>query len=92
MQLRQVYWCISRAPNAQQNEHKELRNQLKNSTKDFKTEMNNAYRKDYFYQVHNAIMKQLLQRNLDVRDKEVAEDPHDPERPIEHELAEPMRV
>jgi hypothetical protein len=89
LQLRHDYGCINRAPTLQQNDHKELRNALKNAKKGFKTEMNDAYRKDYFYQVHNVMMKRQLQRNLDTGDDAVAEDP---EPPIEHQLAERMRV
>jgi hypothetical protein len=53
--------------------------------------MNDAYRKDYFYQVHNIMIKRQLQRNLDldVGDDEVAEDL---EPLIAHELAERVRV
>lgn len=89
MQLRQVYGCINRAPAYRQNEHKELCDERKNAIKSFKTEMNNAYRKDYFYQVHNVMMKRQLQRNLDMRDDAIAEDS---EPPIEHQLTERMRV
>jgi hypothetical protein len=89
VQLRHVYGCINRAPPPQQNVHKELRNELKNAKKGFKTEMNEAYRKNYFYQVHNVMMKRQLQRSLDMGGDAVAEDP---EPPIEHQLAERMRV
>ena len=70
-------------------QHKELRNQLKNAKKSFKTEMDDAYRKDYFYQVHNVMMKRQLQRHLDTADDD---DTEEPEPPIEHQLAERMRV
>ncbi|KIN06939.1 hypothetical protein OIDMADRAFT_139684 [Oidiodendron maius Zn] len=51
--------------------------------------MNDAYRKDYFYQVHNVMMKKQLQINLYIGDDEVAEGL---EPPIEHQLARRMRV
>jgi hypothetical protein len=89
VQLRREYGCINRAPVQEQNEHKELRSQLKNAKKGFKTEMDEAYRKDYFYPVHNVMMKRQLQRHLDAGDDEDAEEP---EPPIEHQLAERMRV
>jgi hypothetical protein len=41
----------------EQNGHKELRNQHKNVKKSFMAEMDDAYRKDYFYQVHNVMME-----------------------------------
>jgi hypothetical protein len=59
LQLRYLYGCINRALTPQQNEHKE-RNELKNAKKSFKTEMNDVYQKDYFYQVHNVMMKRQL--------------------------------
>lgn len=87
--LRQEYGCINRAPAQEQNGHKELRNRAKNARKGFKSEMDNAYRKDYFYRVHNEMMKRQLQRHLDTAGEEDAEDP---KPAMEYQLAERMRV
>jgi hypothetical protein len=89
IRLRCEHGCIKRAPIPEQNAHKELRNQLKNAKKSLKTEMDDAYRKDYFYQVHNVMMKRQLHRHLDTADNDDAEEP---ERPVEHQLAERMSV
>jgi hypothetical protein len=89
IRLRCEHGCIKRAPTPEQNAHKELRNQLKNAKKSLKTEMDDAYRKDYFYQVHNVMMKRQLHRHLDTADDD---DTEEPEPPIEHQLAERMRV
>jgi len=89
IRLRREFGCINRAPTLEQNGHKELRNQLKNAKKGFKAEMDDAYRKDYFYQIHNVMMQRQLQRHLNAVEGDDAEDP---EPAIEHQLAERMRV
>jgi hypothetical protein len=87
--LRCEYVCISQALTLEQNGHAELRSQLKNAKKGFKSEMNDAYRKDYFYRIHNEMMQRQLQRNLDAGEDEDAEEP-DP--PADHQLTERMCV
>jgi hypothetical protein len=57
IRLPRHYGCINWASTLEQNGHKELRNQLKNVKKSFKAEMDDAYQKDYFYQVHNVMME-----------------------------------
>jgi hypothetical protein len=87
IRLRWEYGAIKRAPKQKQKEHEELGKQLRNATKSFKSEIEDAIRKDYFYRIHNEMMKRQLQRHLD---KAVIEE--DPEPAVEHQLAERMRV
>ena len=81
---------IKRAPQKKQKEHKDLRNQLTNAKKSLRTEIEGAYRKDYFYQIHNEMMKRQLQRHLDKT--VVEEDVEDVEPVIEHQLEERTRL
>jgi hypothetical protein len=54
-----------------------------------RTEIEDAYRKDYFFQIHNEIMKRQLQRHLDKTViGEGAKGIEDVEPVIEHQLEE----
>ena len=53
--------------------------------KSFRTEIDAANRKQYFYHIHNEMMKRQLQRHLD---KTVVEEVEEPEPAVEHQLAE----
>jgi hypothetical protein len=81
---------IKRAPKQTQKEHEELGKQVRNATKSFKTEIEAANRKDYFYRIHNEMMKRQLQRYLDK--PVVEEEAEDPEPVVQHQLEERMRV
>jgi hypothetical protein len=89
LRLREEYGTIKRAPKRTQKEHEDLGKQLRNLTKSFKTEIEAANRKEYFYHIHNEMMKRQLQRHLD---KAVVEELEDPEQAVEHQLAERTRV
>ena len=88
-EIKEEYKFIKRAPQKKRNEHEDLRKQLTNAKKSLKTEVEEAYRKDYFFQIHNEMMKRQLQRHLDksVGDK-AGEDIEDVEPVTEHQLEE----
>ena len=44
--------------------HKKLGQQLKNATKSLEDELEAEHRKDYFFYVHNEMMKRQLNRSL----------------------------
>ncbi|KAL5328250.1 hypothetical protein ACEPPN_001748 [Leptodophora sp. 'Broadleaf-Isolate-01'] len=77
------YKFIKRAPNKIQMEYKDLCKQVTNATKSLKDEIKNAYRKDYFFRVHNEMMKMQLRRR---QNKTTAEDEVKPL--VEHQLGE----
>jgi hypothetical protein len=81
---------IKRAPEKKRNEHEDLRKQLTNAKKSLRTEIEEAYRKDYFFQIHNEMMKRQLQRYLEKN--MVEEDAEDVELVIEHQLEERTRL
>lgn len=51
IRLRWEYGAIKWAPMQEQKEHEELGKQLRNATKSFRTEIEGANRKDYFYRI-----------------------------------------
>jgi hypothetical protein len=87
--LKRDFGRIKRAPSHARKKHQELQYQLKSAKKSFKTEMDNAYRRDYFYRVHNEMMKRQLQRHLDIVGDE---DPKESEPVVQHQLEERIRV
>jgi hypothetical protein len=90
LRLRGDYGTIRRAPKLKQEEHEELGKQLRNAMKSFRTEIDAANRKEYFYHLHNEMMKRQLQRHLDKT--VIEEEREDPEPAVEHQLAERTRV
>ncbi|RFU29061.1 hypothetical protein B7463_g7279, partial [Scytalidium lignicola] len=87
--LKWEYKFINRAPKKRQQEHYDLQKRLINAKKSLETEINEMQRKDYFFQIHNEMMKKQLQRHLDkTSGKEDPEDVEDPEPVIEHQLRE----
>ena len=62
LRLREDYGTIKRAPKLKQEEHEELGKQLRNAMKSFRTEIDAANGKEYFYHIHNEMMKRQLQR------------------------------
>ena len=87
--LKQEYQFIKRAPTKRWKEHQDLRRQLTNAKKSLRTDMEDAKRKDYFFQIHNTMMEKQLRRPLDKTaigaDTENSEDP---ETVIKHQLEE----
>jgi hypothetical protein len=84
---------IKRAPEKKRKELDDLRKQLTNTKKSLRTEIEDAYRKDYFFQIHNEMMKRQLQRHLDkMVVEEGVEDAEDIEPVIEHQLEERTRL
>lgn len=51
---------IKWAPKEKRKEHEDLRKQLTNTKKSLRTEIEDAYRKDYFFQIYNEMMKRQL--------------------------------
>ena len=88
--LRWEYGTIKRAPKQKQKEHEELGKQLRNAMKSFRTEIEYANKKDYFYRIHNEMMKRQLQRYLDK--PVVEEETEDLEPVVQHQLEERTRV
>ena len=87
LRLREDYRTIKQAPKLKQQEHEELGKQLRNAIKSFRTEIDAANRKEYFYHIHNEMMmKRQLQRHLDKIG--IEEEVEDPEPAVEHQLEE----
>ena len=84
-EIKWKYKFIRQAPKKVGNEYKDLGKQLKNAKKSLKDEMKDAYRKDYFFQIHNEMMKRQLNRQLN---KAVVEEVEEVEPVIEHQLVE----
>ncbi|KAH8585353.1 hypothetical protein B0O99DRAFT_696587 [Bisporella sp. PMI_857] len=84
------YKFIKRAPKKKRKKHEDLRKQLTNTKKSLKTEIEDAYRKDYFFQIHNEIIKKQLQKHLDK--SVVKENAKDIEPVIEHQLEKRTRL
>jgi len=84
---------IKRAAEKKRKELDDLRKQLTNTKKSLRTEIEDAYRKDYFFQIHNEMMKRQLQRHLDESaGEESAKDVEDVEPVTEHQLEERTRL
>lgn len=75
------YKFIKRAPKKIREEYKDLSKQLTNATKSLKDEIKKAYRNDYFFRIHNEMMKLQLKRP---QNKTVVEDGVEPL--VEHQL------
>jgi hypothetical protein len=77
--LKSEYKFIKRAPKGIKEKHDNLRKQLRNTKKNLKDEIEKAYRSDYFFRIHNEMMKRQL--NKSVVEEEV-------EPVVEHQLEE----
>ena len=84
-EMKWEYKFIKQAPKKVRKEYEDLRKQLKNAKKSLEDEIKDAYRKDYFFQIHNEMMKRQLNRQLN---KAVVEEVVEVEPVIEHQLAE----
>jgi hypothetical protein len=56
-QIKWEYKFIKRAPKKIKKEHDDLRKGLTNAKKSLRDEIDKAYRKDYFFRIHNEMMK-----------------------------------
>lgn len=83
-QIKATYRFISHAPKKTSQEHKHLQQRLKNAKKILVDELNTAYRRDYFFRVHNEMMKMSL-------DQTAIEEPGN-EPMVQHELEERNRL
>ena len=81
------YKFIIRAPKEIREAHKKLGQQLKAATKSLEDELEAEHRKDYFFYIHNEMMKRQLNRPLN---ETVVEE--DAEPVIEHQLEERTRL
>jgi hypothetical protein len=79
-ELKATYGFINRAPEEKIQEHKQVQQRLKNAKKSLTDELNAAYRKDYFFRIHNEMMKMSL-------DQTAIEEPGD-EPMVQHALEE----
>ncbi|PVH69879.1 hypothetical protein DL98DRAFT_578123 [Cadophora sp. DSE1049] len=80
------YKFINRAPKEIRETHKKLGQQLKAATKSLEDELEAEHRKDYFFYIHNEMMKRQLNRPLNETVEEAAEPV------IEHQLEERTRL
>jgi hypothetical protein len=83
-QLKATYRFIKRAPEEKKREHQHLQQQLKNAKKSLTDELDAAHRRDYFFRIHNEMMKMSL-------DQTAIEEPGD-EPMVQHELEERNRL
>jgi hypothetical protein len=81
------YKFIKRAPKEIREAHKKLGQQLKAATKSLEDELEAEHRKDYFFYIHNEMMKRQLNRPLN---ETVVEEEAEPV--IEHQLEERTRL
>jgi hypothetical protein len=79
-QIKATYGFINRAPREKIQEHKHLQQRLRNAKKSLTDELDAAYRRDYFFRVHNEMMKMSLNQSA-------IEEPDD-EPMVQHELEE----
>jgi hypothetical protein len=84
VQIKSTYRFIKCAPDDKRREHKDLQQRLKNAKKSLTDELDAAYRRDYFFRVHNEMMKMSL-------DQATIEEPGD-EPMVQHELEERNRL
>jgi hypothetical protein len=82
-QIKWKYKFIKRAPKRIKKEHDDLRKQLTNTKKSLRDEIENTYRKDYFFRIYNEIMKRQLEKTIEEEDVEPI---------IQHQLEERTRL
>ena len=85
--IKSEYKFINRAPKEIREAHKKLGQQLKAATKSLEDELEAEHRKDYFFYIHNEMMKRQLNRQLN---ETVVEEEAEPV--IEHQLEERTRL
>jgi hypothetical protein len=81
---------IKQAPKKERTEYQDLQKQLTSAKKSLKTEIDDTQRKDYFFSIHNVMMKRQLERR---QNPVVTEsDEADMEPVIVHQLQERTRL
>jgi hypothetical protein len=84
------YKCINRAPKEVREAHKKLGQQRKAAKKSLEDELEAEHRKDYFFYIHNEMMRRQLNRPLN--ETVVEEEEEEAEPVIEHQLEERTRL
>jgi hypothetical protein len=82
-QIKWEYKFIKRAPKKIKKEHKDLGKELTNAKKSLRDDIDKAYRKDYFFCIHNEMMKRQLDKTVEEEDVEPV---------IQHQLEERTRL
>jgi cell division protein ZapA (FtsZ GTPase activity inhibitor) len=62
--LKSEYKFIKQAPKRIREKHDDLCKQLRNAKKNVKDKIENAYRRDYFFCIHNEIMERQLNKSM----------------------------
>ena len=84
-QIKWEYKYINQAPKEIKKEYEDLRKQLTNAKKSLKDEIEDTYRKDYFFRIHNEVMKRQLKRQSNTT---AAAEAKEAEPVVQHQLAE----
>jgi hypothetical protein len=82
-QIKAKYKLIKRAPIRIRKKHKDLQKQLTNVKKSLKDKIEKAFRKDYFFHIHNEMMRRQLNKTIVEEDVEPI---------IQHQLEERTRL
>lgn len=69
-QIKWEYKFVKRAPKRIKKEPDDLHKGLTNAKKSLRDEIDKAYRKDYFFHIHNKMMKRQLEKTLEEEDVE----------------------
>jgi len=85
-EIKRRYKFIKQAPKKKGKEYSDLEGKLRNAKRDLKREIDDACRKDYFFRIHNEMMKRQLEREQHLT--AVGKDVKDVEPGIEHQLEE----
>jgi hypothetical protein len=82
-QIKWEYKFIKQASKKIKKEHKDLGKELTNAKKSLRDDIDKAYRKDYFFCIHNEMMKRQLEKTVEEEDVEPV---------IQHQLEERIRL
>lgn len=85
-EIKRQYKFIKRAPEKEGKEYRDLEGKVRNARKDLKREMDDACRKDYFFNIYNEMMKRQLERGQHVT--VIGTDVEDVEPRVEYQLEE----
>ena len=67
-QIKWEYKFIKQAPKKIKKKHKDLSKELTNTKKSLRDDINKAYKKDYFFCIHNEMMKRQLDKTVEEED------------------------
>ncbi len=70
-QIKWEYKSIKRAPKKIKKEHKDLSKELTSAKKSLRDDIGKTYRKDYFFRIHNEMMKKQLDKTVEEDDEPV---------------------